>query len=75
MSMEYRNLFTLVKDMLLAALKGEPVNETNLNNALLSVNIAIDNASVHGEPISELESMRSELLTIHKAVWYAYRGE
>lgn len=75
MIMEYKSLFAIAEDLLLATLKGEPVNATSLNNALLSVNIAIDNASVLGEPVNELESMRSELLTIRKAVWYADRGE
>lgn len=75
MSMEYRELFALVKGMLLEALKGESINTTSLNSALLRVEMAIDNASVAGAPASELESMRSELLNIRKAVWYADRGE
>lgn len=73
--MEYKSLFAVAEGLLLALLKGEPVNVSSLNNALLSVNIAIDNASVLGEPVNELESMRRELLTIRKAVWYANRGE
>ncbi len=73
--MEYKSLFAVAEGLLLALLKGKPVNVSSLNNALLSVNIAIDNASVLGEPVNELESMRRELLTIRKAVWYANRGE
>lgn len=75
MSMEYGKLFTFVKDMLLATLKGEPININALNAALLSVDVAIDNATVMGNPTKELEGMRSDLLTIRKAVWYADRGE
>lgn len=65
--------FALVKSMLLASLKGEPVSAASLNRAVLSTEIAIDNAMVQGTPVGELESLKSELLDIRKAVWYANR--
>lgn len=73
--MEYKRLFALVKGMLLAALKGERMDIASLNEAVLRLEVAIDNAVVKGTPASELENMRCELLTIRKAVWYADRGE
>ena len=75
MSMENKSLFAVVKNMLLAALRGERVNTGSLDNTLLSLEVAIDNAIIIGKPTNELESMREELLTIRKAVWYAHGGE
>ena len=71
--MEYKDLFALVKCMLLGSLKGEPVNDTSLTAAIHNTELAIDKAMVLGMPTSELENMREELLTISKAVWYANR--
>lgn len=71
--MDYMEAFALVKSMLLASLKGEPVSAASLNKAVLSTEIAIDNAMVQGTPVGELESLKSELLDIRKAVWYANR--
>jgi hypothetical protein len=71
--MDYMEAFALVKSMLLASLKGEPVSAASLNRAVLSTEIAIDNAMVQGTPVGELESLKSELLDIRKAVWYANR--
>ena len=71
--MEYKDLFDLVKGMLLDCLKGESVNDTCLTAAIHSTELAIDKAMVLGMPTSELENMREELLTICKAVWYANR--
>ena len=64
-------MFALVKGMLLASIKGEPINVDGLNDLKLRLDIAIDNALVQGAAINELEAMRNELLTILKAVWYA----
>lgn len=64
-------MFALVKCMLLASIKGEPINVDGLNDLKLRLDIAIDNAMVQGATINELEAMRNELLTIRKAVWYA----
>ncbi len=64
-------MFALVKGMLLASIKGEPINVDGLNDLKLRLDIAIDNALVQGATINELEAMRNELLTIRKAVWYA----
>ncbi len=64
-------MFALVKGMLLASIKGEPINVDGLNDLKLRLDIAIDNALVQGAAINELEAMRNELLTIRKAVWYA----
>ena len=64
-------MFALVKGMLLAYIKGEPINVDGLNDLKLRLDIAIDNALVQGATINELEAMRNELLTIRKAVWYA----
>lgn len=64
-------MFALVKGMLLASIKGEPINVDGLNDLKLRLEIAIDNALVQGATINELETMRDELLTIRKAVWYA----
>ncbi len=69
--MEYKDMFALVKGMLLASIKGEPINVDGLNDLKLRLDIAIDNALVQGATINELEAMRNELLTIRKAVWYA----
>lgn len=69
--MEYKEIFALVKGMLLASIKGEPINVDGLNDLKLRLDIAIDNALVQGATINELEAMRNELLTIRKAVWYA----
>ncbi|MCM1439968.1 MAG: hypothetical protein NC131_12320 [Roseburia sp.] len=69
--MEYKEMFALVKGMLLASIKGEPINVDGLNDLKLRLDIAIDNALVQGATINELEAMRNELLTIRKAVWYA----
>lgn len=69
--MEYKEMFALVKGMLLASIKGEPINIDSLNDLKLRLDIAIDNALVQGATINELEAMRNELLTIRKAVWYA----
>ncbi len=69
--MEYKEMFALVKGMLLASIKGEPINVDGLNDLKLRLDIAIDNALVQGAAINELEAMRNELLTIRKAVWYA----
>lgn len=69
--MEYKEMFALVKGMLLASIKGEPINVDGLNDLKLRLEIAIDNALVQGATINELETMRDELLTIRKAVWYA----
>lgn len=73
--MDYKYLFALVKGMLLDSLKGEPVNDANLTAAIHKIELAIDRAVVSGMPTSELEGMKSELLTISKAVWYADRGK
>lgn len=64
-------MFALVKGMLLASIKREPINVDGLNDLKLRLDIAIDNALVQGAAINELEAMRNELLTIRKAVWYA----
>lgn len=69
--MEHKEMFALVKGMLLASIKGEPINVDGLNDLKLRLDIAIDNAMVQGAAINELEAMRNELLTIRKAVWYA----
>lgn len=69
--MEYKEMFALVKGMLLASIKGEPINVDGLNDLKLRLDMAIDNALVQGAAINELETMRNELLTIRKAVWYA----
>lgn len=73
--MDYKELFALVKGMLLGCLKGEPVNTDRLTDAIHNVELAIDAAIISGKPTSELEDMRMELKTIDKAVWYAHRGE
>lgn len=73
--MSYKEMFTLVKDMLLGYLKGEPVNDSSLIAAIHNLELAIDKASISGTPANELEDMRVELQTIRKAVWYAHRGE
>lgn len=73
--MNYKEMFTLVKDMLLGYLKGEPVNDGSLITAIHNLELAIDKASISGTPANELEDMRVELQTIRKAVWYAHRGE
>lgn len=69
--MDYKELFALVKGMLLGYLKGEPVNDSSLTAAIHNTELAIDNAIVSGQPSNELESIKEELLTISKAVWYA----
>lgn len=73
--MEYKDLFALVKGMLLACLKGEPINNASLTDAIHKMELAIDNAIISGKPTSELEYMRAELQTISKAAWYADRGK
>ncbi len=73
--MGYKELFTLVKEILLGYLKGEPINEGCLNTAIHNLELAIDKAVVSGMPTNELEYMRVELQTISKAIWYAHGGE
>lgn len=75
MSMDYKELFALVKGILLGNLKGEPVNTGSLSAAIHKVELAIDAAIISGKPINELEDILTELRTIYKAVWYAHRGE
>lgn len=73
--MDYKELFALVKGMLLGTLNGEPADSGSLALAILRTEVAIDDAITTGQPVGELESMRSELMALHKAVWYAHRGE
>ena len=72
--MDYKELFALVKGMLLGCLKGEPVNDASLAATIHKIELAIDRAAVSGLPTNGLEEMKMELLTISKAVWYADRG-
>ncbi len=73
MIMDYKELFALVKGMLVECLKGMPVDENRLITAIHNIELAIDRAIVLGVPTSDLESMRNELLTVSEAVWYADR--
>lgn len=75
MGMDYKDMFTLAKGILLRCLKGEPVSDSNLTIAIHNIELAIDKAFVSGKPTNELEEMKAELQTISKAIWYAHGGE
>lgn len=44
--MDYKELFALVKGMLLGCLKGEPVNDASLAATIHKIELAIDRAAV-----------------------------